>query len=330
MGRGQTKSIARARSTAGAALVAVGVAVSGCAGPQSALDPAGREASDVLVLFWVMLAGAAAIWLAVMGAAVFASHVKSRPISDRAGLRIVLWAGAIVPTLVLAVLLVYGLRLLPVLRAAEPSLRIEVSGEQYWWRVTYLAPDGRRVESANEVRLPVGQAAEVTLDSVDVIHSFWIPALAGKMDMIPGRTNRLVLQPERVGTYRGVCAEFCGRSHALMAFPVIVMDEVDFRDWLQREAGPAAGGDPGAFLASGCGGCHTVRGTEAAGRIGPDLTHLDSRRSLGAGTLDNSGDNLRRFITQTEVIKPGSRMPSFGALPAADLDAIATYLGGLQ
>ncbi|WP_244616710.1 cytochrome c oxidase subunit II [Starkeya nomas] len=302
-----------------------------CSGPQSALDPAGREAAEVATLFWVMLAGAAVIWLQVIGAALFGSRWQKQPISERGGLRIILWAGAIFPTLVLAVLLAYGLRLMPVLRTGEPALTVHVSGEQYWWRITYRRPDGAMIESANELRLPVGLPVEVTLESVDVIHSFWIPALAGKLDMIPGRTNRLVLNPERLGTYRGVCAEFCGRSHALMAFPVVVMEPADFSAWLSQQAARAARtADDGAFLANGCGGCHAVRGTEATGTIGPDLTHLADRLSLGAGMFENTPENRRRFVAETERLKPGVRMPSFGSLPEGDLDAIVAYLGSLR
>ncbi|HEY9214683.1 MAG TPA: cytochrome c oxidase subunit II [Ancylobacter sp.] len=302
-----------------------------CSGSQSALDPAGREASEVALLFWVMLVGAAIIWLVVIGAAVFGGKWQKQPLSERAGLRIVLYGGAVIPTIVLAALLAFGLRLMPMLRASEPELRIAVSGEQYWWRVTYRAPDGSKVENANELRLPAGRAAEIVLDSVDIIHSFWIPALAGKMDIIPGRTNRLVLHPERTGTYRGVCAEFCGRSHAFMAFPVVVMEPAAFEAWLAREAAPALSkADNGAFLANGCGGCHTVRGTQATGSIGPDLTHFADRQSIGAGILPNTPDNRRRFVAETETLKPGVRMPSFGALPPAELDAIAAYLGSLE
>jgi cytochrome c oxidase subunit 2 len=315
----------------GAAALGGALLLAGCSGPQSALDPAGHEASEVFTLFWVMLAGAVLIWAAVIGAAVFGSRFQKQPLGERAGLRIILWAGAVIPTVVLAALLVFGLRLMPVLRAAEPALRIEVSGEQYWWRVTYLGPDGTRIESANELRLPVGRAVELVLTSADVIHSLWVPALAGKMDLIPGRTNRLVLRPERTGIYRGACAEFCGRSHALMAFPVVVMEPAEFDAWLARETVPALpGGDSGAFLASGCGGCHTVRGTEAAGTIGPDLTHLADRRTIGAGILPNTPENLKRFIADTERVKPSVRMPSFGMLPPADIEAIAAYLGSLK
>jgi cytochrome c oxidase subunit 2 len=170
-----------------------------------------------------------------------------------------------------------------------------------------------------------------------VIHSFWIPSLAGKLDMIPGRVNRLVVEPTRTGTFRGACAEFCGASHALMAFSVEVMEPAAFEAWLGQQAADAA--EPATALAVrgrelfnqvGCGGCHTVRGTEAAGVIGPDLTHLASRPTLAAATLPNTHEALVRWITRTETVKPGSLMPSFGALPADHVEAIATYLGGLE
>ncbi|MDR6955551.1 cytochrome c oxidase subunit 2 [Ancylobacter sp. 3268] len=308
-----------------------GLLLGACSGPQSALDPAGREAAEVAILFWVMLAGAAAIWLVVIAAALFGSRWQKQPISERGGLRIILWGGAVFPTLVLALLLAYGLRLMPVLRAGEPALTVHVSGEQYWWRVSYTGPDGERIETANELRLPAGRPTEVFLDSADIIHSFWIPALAGKLDMIPGRTNRLVLNPDRIGTYRGVCAEFCGRSHTYMAFPVVVMAPSEFQAWLAREAAPATSTtDDGTFLANGCGGCHTVRGTAAAGSIGPDLTHFADRLSLGAGMLANTPENRRRFIAEAGTLKPGIRMPSFSMLAPAELDAIGAYLGSLR
>src|SRR5690606_16989244 len=145
-------------------------------------------------------------------------------------------------------------------------------------------PGGAPVESANELRLPVGQRVELQLTSPDVIHSFWVPALAGKMDMIPGRTNRLVLEPSRTGRFRGVCAEYCGASHTFMAFTVEVREPAAFEAWLTQQAAPAhtTEEDEGAalFLKNGCGACHTVRGTPAAGRVGPDLTHFASRPTL--------------------------------------------------
>jgi cytochrome c oxidase subunit 2 len=216
-------------------------------------------------------------------------------------------------------------------------LRLEVSGEQWWWRVTYRPQGGRPVASANEVRLPLGQRVEITLTSPDVLHSFWIPSLAGKVDMIPGRVNRIVIEPTRAGSFRGQCAEFCGLSHALMAFTVEVMEPEAFAAWLEHAAQPAAppaGGEAATgarlFLELGCGGCHAVRGTPADGVIGPDLTHLASRGSLGAGILPNDHEGLVRWIAATPEEKPGVHMPAFGMLPAEELEALATYLEGLK
>jgi cytochrome c oxidase subunit II len=193
------------------------------------------------------------------------------------------------------------------------------------------------VASANEVRLPRGQRVEIELSSPDVIHAFWIPSLGGKVDMIPGRVNRLVLEPTRAGSFRGVCAEFCGESHALMAFSVEVMEPAAFEQWLaEQAAGAVAPATPEAmrgqalFEQVGCGACHAVRGTAAEGTIGPDLTHLAGRATLAAGILPNDREALVRWITQAETIKPGSRMPSFGALPEGDVEAIAAYLEGLE
>ncbi|WP_242662433.1 cytochrome c oxidase subunit II [Teichococcus deserti] len=284
-------------------------------------------------LFWVMLVAGAVIWLAMMLLALHASRRRQAPWSDRSAARLILWGGAVTPTLILAALLVFGLGLMPTLRAPGDGLRIEVQGEQFWWRIRYTLPDGRSLTTANEVRLPRGQRSEFLLTAQDVIHSFWIPALGGKMDMIPGATNRLVLEPERTGQFRGVCAEFCGSSHALMAFSVEVMEPADFDAWVAAELAPAAtprGEGAALFMARGCGACHTVRGTAAAGRIGPELTHLAGRHSLGAGILPNDAATIDRFIREVNVIKPGARMPGFAMLPAAETAAIAAWLGSLR
>jgi cytochrome c oxidase subunit II len=314
------------------------LALAACSGPQSALDPAGEGAARIAGLWWLMLAGAALIWVLVIGAVVYASRIKPGRHAERAASALLLWGGLVVPTAVLAGLLTWGLALMAELRAPGDGLEISVSGEQWWWRVDYHMPGGQRpVASANEVRLPRGQRVELELSSPDVIHSFWIPSLAGKVDMIPGRVNRLVVEPTRTGTFRGACAEFCGESHALMAFSVEVMEPAAFEQWLAQQAEDAAA--PTTPLATrgrelfeqvGCGACHAVRGTTADGTIGPDLTHLASRATLAAGILPNERDALVRWITQTETIKPGVRMPPFAALPEDQVQAIAAYLEGLE
>lgn len=304
----------------------------GCSGIQSALDPAGFEAAELARLFWVMLAAGTVIWLLMLALSLHAARRRARPWSPRAAGRLILWGGAVVPTLLLAVLLVYGLVLMPALRAPGGPLLVEVEAEQFWWRVRYHPPGGAPVVSANALRLPHGERVELRLSARDVIHSFWIPNLAGKMDMIPGRTNRLVLEPRKAGLYRGACAEFCGASHALMAFEVEVMEPADFAAFLAREAAPATAAGPGreAFLKHGCGACHSVRGTPARGVIGPDLTHLGGRRGLGAGILENTAAQRAAFIARVGQIKPAARMPDYAMLPRGELEAIAGWLGDLR
>ena len=195
---------------------------------------------------------------------------------------------------------------------------------------------GPPIVTANEVRLPVGTRSEITLGSDLVIHSFWVPSLAGKADMFPGRETRISLEPTEAGSFRGQCAEFCGESHALMAFAAVTMPQGEFDAWLAREAGPAREPETDAerrgravFLATGCGACHAIRGTEAQGAFGPDLTHVGSRETLGAGILPNEPDAMARWIAHTESVKPGVMMPAYPHLAGPDLDALVAYLGSL-
>ena len=306
-----------------------------CSGVQSSLEPAGRAAERITDLFWWMSGGALLIWATVIGTAVYAIYVRPGKHREKTANWLIVGGGVIVPTVVLALLLAYGLAMLPGLVATAPegSQVIEVTGEQFWWRVRYQMPDGSVVETANEIRLPVREHAQFRLHSPDVIHSFWIPAVAGKMDMIPGRLTRLAVEPTRTGVFRGACAEYCGSSHALMNFYAIVQERAEFDGWLQRQAAPAApqtsrGHD--LFISNGCGACHTIRGTTAAGIVGPDLTHVGSRHSLGAGILPNRVEDFVRFISDTERVKPGVHMPAFGMLPREDLHALAVYLDGLE
>lgn len=310
-----------------------------CSGPQSALEPAGRGAERIADLFWWMAVGAGVIWLLVVGLALHATRFRSESYSQREATLLIIGGGVVLPTVMLTGLLAYGLALLPelLLPAPEGSLKIAVSGEQWWWRIRYRPPGGGTLELANEIRLPVGEPVEFLLESPDVIHSFWIPSLGGKVDMIPGRRNRLTLEPTRTGVFRGVCAEYCGTSHALMSFPVVVMAKEDFARWLAHQAQPAqAPTEPLAargqelFLAHGCGACHTVRGTPADGVVGPDLTHVGSRLSLGAGILPNEPSDFLHWIARTETVKPEVQMPAFGMLPQEDLRALAAYLDGLE
>lgn len=307
------------------------VVLAGCDGPQSALGGGGREASEVGRLFWVMLAGAALVWAVVMGTAIFA--VLQPPRGSRPANILIIGGGVVFPVIVLAALLTYGLSMLPDWAQSGTRIKVHVTGEQWWWRVAYELPDGTRVRDANEIHLPAGEPVEFVLTADEVIHSFWIPSIGGKMDMIPGRTNRLILTAEKPGTYRGVCAEYCGTSHALMAFSAVVHEPEVFDAWLASQAEPAVASEGEEarrgrelYVAAGCGGCHMMRGVVELGDVGPDLTHVGSRRTLGAGILPNDTETLEAWIRDPDRMKPDAAMPGYAMLPDADIAAIAAFL----
>lgn len=325
--------------------------LAGCEGSQSTLAPAGRAAERIADLWWWMAGGALVVWGVVLALAVYALRLRPRKHPHRQARWLIIGGGAVFPTVVLAVLLLYGLSLMPELLepAPEGAMRIEVEGRQWWWRVRYLPAEGEAaelevlrtlngpVELANEIRLPVGRRVELLLRSTDVVHSFWIPSLSGKMDMIPGRVTRLSLEPTRTGVFRGACAEYCGDSHALMSLYAVVQEEEELTAWLEHQARPAAAPETALaergrrlFQAHGCGACHAVRGTAADGRLGPDLTHVASRVSLGAGLLPTEAESYRRWIEHTDRVKPGVNMPSFGVLPDGDVEALVAYLQSLE
>ena len=319
------------------AAVFCALGVSGCAGEQSWLDPAGKDAELIGSLFLVMLASALLIWSGVMALALYAARWRRRSFSRRTAGHFILVGGILFPTVTLFALLITGLLVLREITGRTADLTVSVEGEQWWWRIAHAGPGGDSVPTPNELRLPVGRTAEMTLTADGVIHSFWVPALGGKMDMIPGRVNRITLTPTRTGRFRGQCAEYCGGAHAQMAFPTIVMAPSAFSDWLENQARPARGPDTERarrglelFLSTGCGACHTIRGTQAEGRVGPDLTHVGSRATIGAGTLPMSLENMRRWIAAPDHAKPGVRMPSFAMLPESEIALIAEYLVGLE
>ncbi|MCB5175724.1 cytochrome c oxidase subunit II [Microvirga lenta] len=321
------------------ALVSGVPVLAGCSGIQSALDPAGNDAYEIYLLTIVMTVGGTLIFVGVTALLLYA--IFSRP-EQRAWLgtrRTIVYGGLAFPIVTLTFLLPYGLT---VMRDTDvptaDALQIEVIGEQFWWRVRYPAEQGQpEVTTANEVALPIGRRVTVTVTAADVIHSFWIPNLAGKIDMIPGRVNRFSFTVERPGVYRGVCAEFCGDQHALMAFDVLAMEDAEFSAWRAAQAAPAR--EPVTpflergrelFRSGGCGNCHAIRGTEANGQFGPDLTHVGSRRTIGAGQFPNNIGTLGGWIANTQHLKPGVRMPSYGMLTGEDLRAIAGYLESLK
>jgi cytochrome c oxidase subunit 2 len=310
---------------------------------QSVLAPHGPEAQAVATLGWTMFAGAALICLAIAALVVLAIRGGAGARRVIAAERFVVASGIVLPIAVLAGLLAWGL-VLTGGRVAPPSpgaLAIEVVGEQWWWRVRYEPSTERAVETANELRIPAGSDVELRLVSRDVIHSFWVPSLAGKVDMIPGTVNRLRLRANAAGTWRGQCAEYCGGPHALMSFHVVALDSEGFDAWLARQrrpagptpespAGDAARAGRSVFFKAGCNGCHTVRGTEAAGTIGPDLTHVAGRLTLGAATLPTGPANFGLWVREHQRLKPGNRMPVFGFLPASDVELLANWLASLE
>lgn len=306
-------------------------------GETSVLEPAGRSAARIAELSWWLFGGATVIWVLVIGLAVYAAYYRPRA-HDEAKVRLlIVGGGAVFPTFVLAGVLAYGLWLMPQVKPPLPegAVEIEVEGLQWWWRVRY-ATEGGPVPVANELALPVGRPAVLRLRSPDVIHSFWVPALAGKTDMIPGRETLIVLEPTRTGVFRGACAEYCGASHALMNFAVLVLEPDAYAAWLADQAAPAqapasAAAERGraVFFEYGCGACHTIRGTQARGDVGPDLTHVGSRRTLAAGALPNTPDDYVRWISDVHEVKPDANMPEFGMLAQDDLAALALYLDGL-
>jgi cytochrome c oxidase subunit II len=320
------------------AALAVALLGVGCEGPQSALDVAGRDAEHISALFWIMTIGATAIWVLVVLVATHAIRHRRDQHSHRTANLLIIGGGVALPAVVLAALLAYGMPILGEVLTPAPAggLQIDVTAKQWWWRVQYSV-DGRVIETANELRLPVGQRANLRLVSLDVIHSFWVPSIAGKMDMFPGRVTHLALEPTRTGTFLGACAEYCGASHALMGFTVVVMEGDGFQQWLEQQAGLAqavhgALAQQGAteFLAHGCGACHTVRGSPADGRIGPDLTHVASRVRVGAGALQPTVSDFARWIAEPDSIKPGVHMPSFRALPPDRVTMLAAFLSSLK
>lgn len=309
-------------------------------GAQSALHPDSVDARAVLDLAWVMFAGAGAILLLVVVLTFAAWRGGPTLRGWLAGEGLVVGAGIVFPVVTLTALLVYGLLLLrDAAGAADPqALRVEVIGHQFWWRVRYADDaDGAAFETANEIHIPAARDVLLRLRSADVIHSFWVPRLAGKLDMIPGQVNELRLRADTPGRMRGQCAEFCGQSHAAMAFEVVAHEPAAFAAWLEGQRRVAArSSDPivrtGAalFRDAGCGGCHVVRGTEADGDLGPDLTHVASRRMIAAGTLPTHVGTLAGWVSDAQGLKPGNRMPGFQQFSGVELRALAAYLASLE
>lgn len=325
-------------------LLAPGLAlfVSACDGPQSALDPAGEAASEISQLTDFMFVGSVAITLLVTVLAIGAFRRNRR---KRPGRNLLLFGGGLfLPVIVISALVTWsgwvGGSMYARVEPGEGE-EITVNGYQFWWEMTYhRTGPGREqpIVTANELYLPVNRPAVIHLKSPDVIHSFWVPSIAGKIDLIPGRTNRIVLKPTRTGVFRGQCAEYCGEQHANMAFMVVVVPQREYEDWLIRQSQPAARAripllkqGEEVFISQGCGACHRIDGLPGAdGRRGPDLTHVGSRMTLAAGMFPNTVGNFGGWIASAQHLKPGNEMPSFDRLTGDELRALASYMESLQ
>jgi cytochrome c oxidase subunit 2 len=320
---------------------------------QSALDPAGPLAGRIDSLTRLMMYLLAAIWMVVMIVVAIAAFRRRRqtpesqsntavipPEHDREQqLSRTVTTAVLISIAVLFVLLVSSFLVGRAIYSADRTnaMIIEVNGHQWWWDVRYNpSVPSQILTTANEIHVPVGRPIIVRLGSADVIHSFWVPNLHGKMDMIPGRTQELSLQVDRPGVYRGQCAEYCGHQHAHMALLVIAEPEDQFKAWYQSQLQPAPAPSTESqmngqkvFLSRPCVMCHRIRGTDAGGRLGPDLTHVGSRQTIAAGTLHNTRDHLAQWIQNSQNVKPGNRMPPI-PVSGNDLNSLLDYIQSLK
>jgi cytochrome c oxidase subunit 2 len=320
-------------------MVSTAALLAGCSHKSpSMLDAKGSEASRIAGIWWLMFALAIGVYVVVAGCitlSILRGRRRRAGTASRRSEGLWLWLGGLVgPVIVLLVIAVVTVQTTAALRKpGRDPLRVDVAGEDWWWRVHYT---GTSIDTANEIHLPTGRPIEIRLTSDNVVHSFWVPQLAGKMDVIPGQRNTLRFTVNKPGVYRGQCAEFCGLQHANMAFWVIAESPGLFERWLTDHANPtlepasetAAQGQV-VFQRQACAGCHTIRGTTARGTRGPDLTDFGSRRSIGSGAADNTPANLRQWITDAPSIKPGVLMPPI-TLSGADARSIVAYLESLK
>jgi cytochrome c oxidase subunit II len=318
-------------------LSAVALAAAGCGGDQNAVAPASHQEHEIAKLFWVLVGGSTAGFLVVVLLLWLGYARRARPalpgdVGERGATRLLVGLGIVLPIVLLVALFVWSdLFVVPSTAAPKRSstaLTVTVIGHEWWWEVRYA---GTSVVTANEIHIPARTRVDVASSTADVIHSFWIPELNRKIDMIPGYTGHILLDANRTGVFRGQCSEFCGLQHAHMAVEVVVQPRADFRRWLAENERPASTGSPGeaVFERDGCADCHTIKGTPAQGSVGPDLTHVASRSTIAALTLANTPENLAEWIRHPQRFKPGAKMPDL-RLSDADWSALASYLRTLR
>ncbi|TGT75385.1 cytochrome c oxidase subunit II [bacterium M00.F.Ca.ET.159.01.1.1] len=326
---------------------AITLLLQGCAGWQSALDPKGPAASELAWLIWFFTGLCAVVWVLVMIALAVPLTMRSRlhidPLvldagADNRKLRVVMIAVGLTAVILVGLTLLsfFANRTLAAI-GSDAALTIRVTGHQWWWEVRYEdATPSRILTTANEIHIPAGEPVRLLLTSTDVVHSFWVPSLSGKLDLIPGRMNVLDIKADKPGVYRGQCAEFCGAQHANMGTFIIAEPRAKFDAWWNDQLQPAAAptsdeakAGENLFLKRPCVMCHKIGGTPAGGTVAPDLTHVASRQTLAAGTLAMSRGNLAAWIADPQGVKPGSHMPVVD-LSGDELNAIVAYLEGLK
>jgi cytochrome c oxidase subunit 2 len=327
------------RAARAVVLVAVAALLTGCNEQQDSLAPRSHAASDIASLFWWMMGVA---WLG-MGVVVCLMLFAWRKAHRRPGhetkegeklaFRIVIGAGIVFPIVLIATLFVisdiFVIKTTQAPAKSATKLTIRVIGHQWWWEVRY---PGTAAVTANEIHIPVRTPVRVEVSTGDVIHSFWVPRLNRTIDTMPGKRNAIELYADAVGRYRGQCDEFCGLQHAHMGFYVVAEPQAKFQAWLANMAKPARSASAAGkhvFMTSSCADCHAIRGTQASGDVGPDLTHVASRTTLAALTIPNDPANLARWITDSQSVKPGNQMPDMH-LSSSQVQALVTYLDGLR
>ena len=334
--RASGRNLATRLATAALALAAA------CDTPMQIFSSASDSAARITRLTWFMVILAALVYAIVMAAMIIAMRRNRQrsavevDMSDP-GVRPIVIGGAILPALVLGAVFVVAETALGKYPEPNAALTVRVTGHQWWWELEYAMPQlSEHFKSANEIHVPVGKPVQLILTSADVIHSFWVPRLQGKIDLIPGDTNDLRLLARTPGTYRGTCEEFCGAQHANMGIVVVADDSATFARWLRTQLTPPPPPSDstialGQRLVVGgpCALCHTIAGTPALGGVGPDLTHVGSRSTIAAGTLPNTAEHRQAWILNPQAPKPGNQMPAT-PLDDASLTALVAYLGSLR
>jgi cytochrome c oxidase subunit 2 len=329
--------------------VASAGALAACRGVQPMLAPGGPQARSIAHLGWLILITFSVVtvvmwalifWVAARHRGTLAEHAPHDASSDKSW---VVVGGFLIPATILSVIFLATLNTMKAFPMGDHEIHagtpaITITGHQWWWEIEYqIGGVNQHIVDANELHLPAGTPTDIALRTHDVIHSFWVPRLHGKVDLMPGFDNRIRIQADQPGLYRGECGEYCGPQHAHMILLVDVQPQAVFDAWLARARQPAAApGDAFAtrgqqvFMSNACVLCHSIRGTDAHGLVGPDLTHLASRKGIAANTYPNSTAYLEAWVTHAQSMKPNAQMPNVTAFTGDDLRALVAYLEGLK